>query len=390
MTDCDDTPDFPVATLDRLISEFEGLGTEPQTGFVAEPYLVVPQYQVTEDRPVARRSELAAPATPQIRSHALGVETASSTQADAIDPNEVCEVACTIRNFGGVAAKSTRIELYVEHLEPNAAIDTTDGTVEIEQKPGQGDTEEGYEVTGVTTMAPDSKLTVFAHTGTPGQPPYDRVLAYDADVEVSQDRTFSAYLDGIPDEFINGDSVPTGTTNFTVEVYDTTLTDPAVIGPTATVPGLFQDPSMWGALQLATAPGRYAPTPGDSDDREDHNLTTIVPASDQMTEPYYPPKPVAESEYVSVPASGEQTVRFEYDPVRSDFHPPRDGIQNIRDGFPGIDPDDGPGIGRAVTAFYARVYSLATAQTPSNWDALDHTTSRLMGRTELPRIIEDA
>lgn len=38
----------------------------------------------------------------------------------------------------------------------------------------------------------------------------------------------------------------------------------------------------------------------------------------------------------------------------------------------------------ALSAFHARVHSLSVPDAPADWDALDHTTSRFVGRTEVP------
>lgn len=60
----------------------------------------------------------------------------------------------------------------------------------------------------------------------------------------------------------------------------------------------------------------------------------------------------------SITASGQTTVSFSY------TAPPS---QN----------------GRSLTELYARAYSLSTPDTPGNWGALDHRSSRFVGRTEL-------
>lgn len=347
--------------------EHEAGEPETQDPFNPQPVLLLTHAGGAEQRPLPRRSEAEGPRVPPIRSDSVTIDT------DVVEPGGDYTIEVSVRNVGGKAARKVDVELFVEHLQPDVRIDTRTGGVELQPQQGLDEEHSGYRVSGVTTMAPDSKLTVFAHMEDEG-PPFDKVLDFDADTSVAEDRTFTGYLRGKPEKFMNGEPVPEDRSEFTVEVWETTLTDPDVIGRLPSAPGFFQTPEYWGGVRLGGAAGRYVDSPG-VDERNQY----LASSRDVEGVKRIEKKPT------SIQGSGAQTVSFSYAPTADDLPTPRENIDEVDADFPGIDEDDGPGIGRTVTVFYARAYSLATGELPEDWNELDHTKSRFMARTEVPR-----
>lgn len=401
MPDCNDSDDAPEGSIDDLredlaavaedlraeaeanrtdradgepVSAKEGqaVPTTPpkQDPFNPQPVLLLTHAAGNEQRPLPRRSRQQGPLVPPVRSDSVTID------AEVIESGGTYTVECTVRNVGGLPARKVDVELYVEHYEPDARVDTSGGAVELARDYLLRGDHPDYRVSGVTTMAPDSKVSAFAHMDDSG-PPFDKVLGYAADMSVSDGRTFTGYVGGKPDEFLDGDPVPQDRDGFTLEVWETSLAPPGTVGPTkGGRPSFFEDPDHWGGIRLASVPGRYADDPSSALDRRDQFLAGSV--GDRGTRR-------VGKQSTSIPGSNAASVSFTYSPRAGDVPEPRDDIEQVEGDYPGIREDDGPGLGRAVTAFYARAYSLATSEMPDDWSSLDHTTSRFVGRTEVPR-----
>lgn len=368
---------------------------EKQPPFNPRVALLVAHFGEGERRPIPRRPERL-PRLPfgagddldyaaALRSESVSVleggEPMDPTPLDpgVVRPGNTYTVECTVRNVGGLPARNVYVELYVEHRRPGVTMDTNDaGAVELDPRGGLGTQYPGYYLSGVTTMAPQSEVTVMAHMGGSGGPPYDRILGWDDSRTVTWGRTFHATLNtgvpydyretGKPDRFLRGGTVPADESDFTLEVWDTTATNSSGFTETTDY-DFFRDPRKWFGVHLGSVPGTFTTDPGV--DQQPRDLTSR-PTDDRTA--------LVGKRTTAVPASGSRTVSFEYTPAAGEMPPPNEGLSRVES-----QRDLTPGIGEAVTVFYARAYSLATAELPADWGALDHTTSRFMGRAEVNR-----
>lgn len=382
MTDCEDDHEAPAASRDALRDTFESLGDafreeaeqnvtdratgepiaeQPERGpaerldpYFPETILLAPHENGNEGRPLDRRSD---GSVPPLYSDSVDV------QADVVQPGEETAVECTVRNLGGKPARHARVELWAEHYDLAARVDSADGVFEL---PKEGT---DVPITGVTTVAPTSRIVAFAVADDDG-PPFEQVLDYtDPRMVVDENRTFSGTLGPRPTEFQNGDPVPDGLTDFRLELWETTVPDLYVREfPEPYWIPVYVAPEERQAQHLATLDGRYVDGPTNSD-REDQFLTSSM---DRVTH--------VSRQTTAITAGGASTLTFQYEPLGTPGLPP--GLED----FEGDIPDElGPGFARSVTALYVRAYSMAASELPANWNALDHTESRFVGRSEVLR-----
>lgn len=390
MTDCDDGDGAPFGSIEDVRSDFEDLAdafgeevqrnvqaraegeplhdtiqaaTHHQPGlhdtqepFLPEAFLLLAHDSSSPERPLLRRSETADRSAPT-DSDALELVD------DAIEAGTEFAVDCQLTNLGGKPARSVTVELYAEHYEPDAKVDTTGGTLLMERDYGvQVDTEK-YRFSGVTTMAPGTHISAFGHMDD-GGPPYENVTGYSVDNVVAEDRTFTGILNGKPDEFVDGGSVPADRDDFTVEVYDTTLARYSAVGPGGTP--FWEDPEMYDGIHLASVDAEFVNDPGDPTDRHEQWLTSSVEADG-----------TTRLDRTTTGVGGGSTTTARLEGTVDDLPSGRDAL--------GPDDGDGPGAGRAVTALYARVFSMGEGEVPEHWSRLDHTQSRFCCRTDAPR-----
>lgn len=344
---------------------------DKQDPFNPQPVLLMTHAGGDEQRPLPRRSETQGQMVPPLRSESVSID------ADVVEAGGSYEVEVTVRNVGGLPARKVDVELYAEHTLPDARVDTPGDDV-FELAEGYYHLPAGapnYGIDGVTTLAPDSQVSMFTHMDDSG-PPFEKVLGYNRDQHVSADRTFSGQITGKPPEFLDGSPVPDDRTEFTLEVWDTTHTPTNKVGPAKEGESFFEAPEQWHGVRLASVPGEYVETPRSTFDREDQFLTGTVESSTTQR---------VGKQAVSIPGGNATTLSFSFAPAKTDFPLPKGDAGNVTGSEEWIPSDVGPGIGRGVTALYARVYSLATAELPDDWSALDHTTSRFVARTEVPR-----
>jgi hypothetical protein len=344
---------------------------DKQDPFNPQAVLLVSHEEGSEQRTLPRRSEQVGPGIPPIRSDSITIG------ADVLEAGGAYTIECSIRNIGGLPARKVDVELYVEHYVPDARLDTQGGTIELTRNDRLRGGHPGYQVSGVTTMAPDSKLSAVAHMDDSG-PPFDKVVNYEAIISVGDDRTFTGVVNGKPDTFLNGDPIPADQDDFTLELWETSLAPSRAFG---SVKGdgtsFFEDPAAYDGIHLASVSGRFVESPSSPPNPENQYLTNTVESQETRK---------VDKQSTSIPGGDGATLSFTYSPAWDEYPDERDAISEVDDGeYPGIAPDDGPGLGRAVTVFYVRAYSLATSEMPDDWSALDHTTSRFMGRSESPR-----
>lgn len=289
-------------------------------------------------RPLPRRPK----ASPPLRSSGLTV-THDGGRTSFIDPGKQYTVEAAIENAGGLGASGTTVELFVEHKRPVATIDTNNGTFEAVR--GQQS-----RITGYTSLPPGQHLVGVAYHGSTLR--HDNILwrsepssgrAPPIGETVTEDRTFDM-LAWLADD-------QSSLTNFRIRLYWTTgidLTKPKYWKGTTKSNKEFVQVLENDAVKLTDQQGRFVSsspqnTEGPLDLTSTINETTLVDNGGTK---------------VTVPTSGVATTTFDYTAPSS---------QN----------------GRVLTVFHTRAYSLAPEDMPADWDELDHTQSRFMGRTEL-------
>lgn len=388
MTDCEDDYEAPAASIDALRATFESLGdafreeaegnvqdradgeptrdqdrrghAERLDPFFPETILLAPHENGNEHRSLDRRSDGPGPDVPPMDSDSVDV------QADLVQPGSDHTVECTVRNLGGKPARQVRVELYAEHYDLDARVDASaDGVFEL-PKNGAG----SHPIRGVTTVAPTSSVIAFAIMDD-GDPHFHQVLDYTDRMSVGDDRTFSGSLGPRPTEFVNGEPVPEGRDDFRLELWETTVPDLQLDEEQVYAHGypVYVAPEDRNARHLATLEGRYVEEPNNGE-RVDQFLTGSVDRDDRVGR-----------QTTSIGAGDSSTLTFQYEPSEAGAPAPPDGLDEFDEVFDYL----GPGFARTVTAFYVRAYSLAASELPDDWDALDHTKSRFVGRTELPR-----
>lgn len=309
----------------------------PDEEFNPEPYLLVPYSPGSERRPMNRRP----PAEPPLTSQGVTVLDESGGEASHIMPDDTYSVECTLQNKGGLPARNTYVELYVEQKADDATVDTNaspdsdtaTGSVEIARS-------RETDLSGFTTVPHGSRLELMIFPkGTKDDPvALQRDLIHWVTVRVNETREFEASIDG---DFDGDDR------EIVLRVYDTSL-----------ITGDPDDYGSYGAILNG-------------------NLLTEVPATfvddpDNRKRPLPLESSVSSSAtgrigktHTDVPPSDDTTVSFEYLPSNTEDVPELSGDF------------------RGLSVFYVRAYSIASSDTPEDWERLDHTRSRFVGRTEV-------
>lgn len=373
MRDCDDgSRDDPEGSLERLIGEFEATaqafrdeaasnmeqrraadppgaefeGLYGDREFVAEPYLLVQHDPQEVKRPLGRRPDV----VPPLRSAAIEVQDSTGSAVDAVGSNETYGVEVTLRNLGGVAARSTTVELYAEHRPLDATMDTSPDseTVELYRNPGdRADDQLPY--SGFSTIRPGGEVTFVAYIDRGDGLEDDSYNMFHKiiDVPVGPGRVFSTTPPGKPASYLHtSESIPDDRDDFKLQVYETSEIEKSYlqVGGPVFVTRLREDVPF-----VAEFDGTFTTDPAVEPEQLD--LTSSEDASETA---------LVGSKRTSVSANGTGSVSFEYSPSA----PPADET-------------------RSLTVFYVRAYDIATAEAPENWSALDHVSSRFMGRSEV-------
>lgn len=371
MTECPDDSDAQAGSFERLIEDFADLEAdlseearknrqkqddiedppsdlERRYGVLNEeydpnPYLLVPHYADGDRRPIPRRPE----ATPPLDGWGMTVE-----EDGQLEPGNSYTIECQIENHGGRTAGNTHVELYVEHFTADATLDTNPETetVQVPERP-----DEEITLTGFTTLPAGSEVSLVGYMDRGNGNVVSKVnWLYDVrniEIEPDDDRQFEVTVPGKPEYFLywEGDEeheVPADRSEFMLRVYDTTGV--SIDGPAE----VLNTPLL--TEQTATY------VDGAENEKQPLDLESYV--SQDVVEEDEPSSSGLEQvdkTYESVPASGEVTTTFEYEPSPA-------SAEN-----------------RTLSVFYLRVYSLGASDTPQNWSRLDHTTSRFVGRTEV-------
>lgn len=349
-----------------------------QRPFNPQPVLIAPHYEAGEKRPIPRRSELA-PADDQdylndwepnhpLRSDSVTVKrSADGQETDVIKAGEEYTVECTVRNVGGLAARNANVELFVEHLEPNALIDVNEETGFFEATyvyEGHTLWNWNFYLSGVTTMAPGSQLFAQFHTSEESPPVDSYFLGVPIEAGTDNEWYDRSFFETGPSET---DYAPEDG-EFTVDIWDVSR----VVGEVT------KDSLEQAGIPLARQAGRIVRDPErywsrNHELRGDVNLNEDLSDEDQTAGGA---NRRVGKQSVSIPQNESQTVTFQYTPDGGNF--PHGELRN-----PEVLP---PGAGRTVTALYVRAYSLASNELPQTWGELDHTQSRFMARTEVSRL----
>jgi len=342
-----------------------------QEPFNPQPVVLVPHFQQGEKRPIPQRRELATggeldfendwqPNHP-LRSESIAVRSAADGQeTEVITAGTEYSVECTVRNVGGLAARNVNVELYVEHLEPDAVLDVNDDGVFEASWVYEGHNQWSwlFYLSGVTTMAPTSPL--FAQFHDQGEAPPAKSSFHTVPIDAGNDQDWydRSFFETSPTAT---DYVPED--EFTVDVWDVSRIG-GEISPAA-LEELGVHLTRQEGQVVVDGPERYW--------SRNHDLTGEVSLEEGNGDGR--PNRRIEKTSVSIPQNDSRTVTFEYTPDERNF--PRADLPNA-EGLPA-------GAGRPVTALYVRAYSLATNEVPRAWGEIDHTASRFMGRTEVKR-----
>jgi len=359
------------------------VGDQPEREFEPQVFLLVPYDETDHRRPLPRRPDAAAPT----RSSGVVVRKNGSPTLD-VEPGGNYTVECTVENAGGLGASTVNVELFVEHRDRTVSVDTNaSGTVEF----STGARSQHGDFTGITTVSPNQTRPVTSsykrldHTPGEGIDPmgyavysgsdltYETLLdvgrlpsrAIDPGRDVSA-RTWSVEYSSRPTEYLVTGK-PYRSNTFTIRIYDIGLQ------PSEFDLINFRISPEWAAVYNTLA----RPQDLDSiqfgadilDSLDDHTLLTEVDgrwvqgASANQLEPLDLASDVdaaslAGRTRATVPPNGSTTVDIDYTAPASQE-------------------------GRALTVLYLRAYSLAPEDTPGDWDVLDHTRSRFVGRSEL-------
>jgi len=295
-----------------------------------------PREAESRQRPLPRRPA----GSPPLRSSGLTVKR-DGGRTTVIDPGTEYTVDVAVQNAGGVAAHTANVELFVKHRSPEATIDAS-GPVEAPR--GE------VALTGYTSLPPGEKLAAVIYDGSAGGLRADTILwrstrghaQVDAVGErVDDDRTFrfAPYLGN------------TNASSFRMRVYWTTgidLTKDRYYPDTTQARRNYVRTLENRAVELVDKEGGFVSgTPSNPtlalDLESTIQDTTLVSGGGKQA---------------LVASSDARTVSFDYT-------------------APSTRQD------RVLTVLYARAYSLAPEDMPADWDELDHSRSRFIGRTEL-------
>jgi len=288
-------------------------------------------------RPLPRRPA----ADPPLRSSGVTVRYRGG-RTEYVDAGNRYEAEVLVENAGGLGGEAIEVELFAEHRPPTATVDTNAGGV-LE---GRGRKE--FRVTGSTSLPPGHKLVGVAYTGSTLR--HDTILwrstrghaQVDAIGEtVTDDRTFEIvpYL-GNPNA--NG---------FRFRVYWATgidLTKDRYYPDTTQARKNFVGVLGNEAVELADVGGTLV-SGQPSNAKEPLALASTIQDASLIR---------GGQRTVTVPSGDATATTFDW------TAPPSRGD-------------------RVLTVLYARTYSRAPQDMPADWDALDHTTSRFVGRSEL-------
>jgi len=347
--------------------------TSKQRPFNPQPVLLAPHYEGGEARPIPQRSQLATggeldvendwkPNHP-LRSDGVTVrESPDGPETEVVESGQEYTVECTIRNAGGLAARNANVELFVEHLEPNARIDVGEDSEFLEASfvyVGDEFYDFFHYLSGVTTMAPSSILFAQFH-GREESPPVDS-YSFGVPIDAGNDHEWydRNFFETAPAETYR---IPEGD-EFTVDVWDASRVEGEISAAALDDVG----------IHLARQEGRFVDDAPERNWTRDHDLTGDVNGAQEEAEG--PENRRIDKKSVSIPQNDSRTVTFTYTPDGGNY--PRGDLQNP--------PDLPPGAGRPVTAFYVRTYSLGDDEIPQAFGELDHTQSRFMARTEVKR-----
>jgi hypothetical protein len=325
-----------VATLEKRRSTSGNSGSSGNSGgSSASP----PQAEYRQ-RPLPRRPA----ASPPLHSSGVTVRR-NGGRTETIEPGKNYTVDIEVQNAGGLAAHGATVELYVDHLTPDATIDAS-GPFEAEQY--------DFSLTGTTTLPPGHKLVAVAYEDSGGTLTADNLLfrskrghaQVDAVGEtVDEDRTFLFDVPGPP--YSGSGNV----SNLRARIYWTTgidLTKDKYYPDTTQAKQRYIQTLKNRAVELTDKEGTVV-NGALSNPKGKHDLESTIHDATLLPQGKRTER---------VPASDATTVSFDYT-------------------APAARGD------RVLTVFHARTYSLAPEDMPSDWDKLDHTKSRFMGRTEL-------
>lgn len=290
------------------------------------------------ERPLPRRPQ----AAPPLRSSGLTV-LKDGGRTTTIESGTQYTADVTVENAGGLGGGNVSVELFANHRTPTATIDTAGGDLE-------GARHDEFRVTGFTSLPPGHKFVGVAYDDPRGDLRADNVIwrstrghaQVDMVGETVEDhRTFdiAPYL-GDPN-----------TSTFRLRLYWTTgldLTKNKYYDPKPNPIENYIQTLENDAVELVDQPGTIVSGPP-SNPKGPLDLDSTIQQSSLVSRG---------RRQVTVPASGTKTVTI-------DFTAPRSRGD------------------RVLTELHARTYSLAPKDMPADWDALDHTTSRFVGRTEL-------
>lgn len=346
-----------------------------QRPFNPQPVLLAPHYEESEQRPIPQRSRLATggeldiendwkPNHP-LRSESVSVrESPDGRETDVVESGQEYTVECTVRNVGGLAARNANVELFVEHLEPDAWIDVNEETGFFEASVVyEGHTVWNwlYYLSGVTTMAPSSALFAQFHEREESPPVESYLLGVPIDAGNDHEWYDRNFFETAPSE---SPFVPEGD-EFTVDVWDVSRVEGEISKAALDDVG----------IHLTRQEGRFVDDGPERYWTRDHHLTGDVNQAQEGADG--PANRRIDKKSVSIPQNDSRTVTFTYTPDEGNF--PRSDLQNP--------PDLPPGAGRSVTAFYVRTYSLGSNEVPQAFGELNHTRSRFMARTEVKRTL---
>lgn len=310
----------------------------------------------SRQRPLPRRPN----ARPPLRSSGLTVSQGGS-ETEFIQPGTRYTIECTVENGGGLAASTANVEVFVEHKPATATVDTDNGVFTAVRG------SQSQRITGYTTLPPGHNIATLGFVGSP-EPRNVLFRTVGAAGTVASDRTFSRPGQfGLKQSNITGnefvrESVLRSQT-FTMRLYWTTGID------------LTKDKYT---LQIESGD-----TKSDIDRKRQTALRNYIDVLEntavQLTE--------VSGEFRSQqtnskgPLNLSSTIRdatvLQNGRGRIKIPPRSSGTFSLQYTAPSNRGDT------VLTALYARAYSLAPEDDPANWDRLDHTRSRFMGRNEL-------
>lgn len=310
----------------------------------------------SRQRPLPRRPD----AQPPLRSSGLTV-TQGGSETEFIQPGGSYTVECTVENGGGLGASTTNVEVFAEHKPATATVDTDNGVFTAVRGTQS-------QVTGYTTLPPGHNIASLGFVG--GSPEPRKVLfrTVGSAGTVASDRTISrpgqlglerSSITG--NEFVDESALRSQT--FTMRLYWTTGID------------LTQD--------------RYTLDIDQSDSRSDidqkrqtalrNYIDVLENTAVQLTEVSgeFRSQQTNTRGALDLESSINDASLLQNGRGRIQLPPRGSGTFSFQYTAPSSRSD------AVLTALYARTYSLAPEDDPADWDRLDHTRSRFMGRNEL-------